>query len=208
MKVLAINGSPRAESNTGRALSLMAEELAASGIETEIVQVGRENVRGCIGCRRCFADPDGRCVITGDSLNSVSEKARAADGLVLASPTYYAGIAGAMKCFLDRLFYSSSRYFRGKAGASLTIARRAGVVDVIHQLNNYMNLAEMLIAPSQYWMGVFGAAEGEILEDAEGLQTIRRSARGLGWLIRVIDASKNTIPFPPAEERQRTNFIR
>jgi multimeric flavodoxin WrbA len=208
VKVFAINGSPRPDNNTGRALGVMRAELEKNGIETEVFSLGRENIHGCTGCRGCFSAADNFCVITGDSLNSAAEKARAADGLVFAVPTYYAGIAGTMKCFLDRLFYSSSRFFRGKAGASLTVARRAGGVDTIHQLNNYMNLAEMVIAPSHYWASVFGMSPGEIEKDGEGIQTIRRNAGALAWLLKIIDAAKETHPFPAIEERVRTNFIR
>jgi multimeric flavodoxin WrbA len=187
----------------------MAEELAKDGIETEIVAVGGENIHGCRSCGYCFKAEGGRCAITQDCLNDVAGKARAADGIILGSPTYYAGIAGAMKCFCDRLFYTSSRYFKGKVGASVAIARRAGTVDTIHQLNNYMNLAEMVIAPSQYWVVAFGMKQGETAQDAEGLQTVRNHARAMGWLLKMMDATKKNLPYPEdTEARARTNFIR
>ena len=158
MKVLAINGSPRKDSNTGNALGLMAEELAKDGIQTEIITIG--DVHGCRGCAYCVKSPGNHCVMNDDCLNDTADKARAAHGIILGSPTYFGGIAGAMKSFCDRLFYTSRPYFKGKVGASVAIARRAAAVDTIHQLNNYLNLAEMVISPSQYWVIAFGMQQG------------------------------------------------
>ncbi|MCL1817747.1 MAG: flavodoxin family protein [Spirochaetaceae bacterium] len=209
MKVIAINGSPRKDSNTGKALSLMSEELAKDGIETEIITVGNENIHGCVACRACLSSEGNRCAITTDCLNDVAEKARAADGIILGSPTYFAGIAGTMKCFLDRFFYNSRPYLQGKAAASVAITRRAGAVDTVHQLNNYLNLAEMVIAPSQYWVIAYGMEQGEIFQDDEGIQTVRKNARALSWVLRIIAAAKTQIPYPAdTEPRIRTNFIR
>jgi multimeric flavodoxin WrbA len=208
MKVVAINGSPRKNSNTLQALTLMAEELYRESIETEIIGIGHEDIHGCIGCRYCFSSENNACVFTSDGLNAVAAKARAADGLILGSPTYYGGIAGTMKSFLDRLFYTSSRYLKSKVGTSVAIARRAAAVDTIHQLNNYLNLAEMVIPPSQYWVIAFGMAQSEIQKDAEGIQTVRKNAQAMAWLLKIIDATRQTIPFPPSAERERTNFIR
>ncbi|MCL2705001.1 MAG: flavodoxin family protein [Spirochaetaceae bacterium] len=209
MKVIALNGSPRENGNTFFALSKMAEELIKEGIETEIIQVGSRKIRGCMGCGHCLQSENNYCAMTDDILNKTVDIVREADGLILGSPTYYSGISGTMKSFLDRLFYTSFRkYFKQKVGASVSIARRAGAVDVIHQLNNYFNLAEMIIAPSQYWTIVFGAAQGEIAKDDEGIQTIQRNAQAMAWLLKIIDATRNTIPFPVHDGRARTNFIR
>jgi multimeric flavodoxin WrbA len=209
MKVIALNGSPRQESNTGKALVVMAEELARDSIETEIITVGNQNIHGCHSCGYCSKSENHHCAITKDGVNEIADKARLADGLILGAPTYYAGIAGTMKCLLDRLFYTSRQYLRGKVGASVAIARRAGAVDTIHQLNNYLNLAEMVISPSQYWVIAFGMEQGEIFKDLEGFQTIRRSARAMAWLLKMIDAAKTSLPFPAdTEKRARTNFIR
>jgi multimeric flavodoxin WrbA len=186
----------------------MAEELRKDSIETEIIDIGHENIHGCHACGYCFKSENNRCAIK-DCLNELADRIRAADGLILGAPTYYAGIAGAMKCFLDRLFYTSRQYLKSKVGASVAIARRAGAVDTIHQLNNYLNLAEMVITPSQYWTIAFGMDQGEIDKDAEGLQTIRKHARAMAWLLKIIDATKTSVPFPKdTEERARTNFIR
>ena len=209
MKVLAINGSPRKDSNTAKALGLMAEELAKDGVETEIINVGSQTVYGCRGCGHCAKSPGNHCAITQDCLNEAADKARAAGGLILGCPTYFAGMAGTMKCFCDRLFYTSRTLFKGKVGASVSIARRAGAVDTIHQLNNYLNLAEMVITPSQYWVIAFGMQQGEISQDAEGLQTIRKNARAMAWLLKMIDACKDSNPYPAdTQARARTNFIR
>jgi multimeric flavodoxin WrbA len=210
MNVLAINGSPHAEGNTAEALGLMAAELKKEGIDCEIITLNAAKMRGCVGCGTCGSRDGNWCFIEGDGLNEIAKKARDADGLILGAPTYYGGIAGHMKSFLDRLFYTSSKYLRHKVGACVSIARRAGAVDTVHQLNNYFNLAEMVIAPSQYWQGVYGMKPGEIAKDAEGVQTVQRNARAMAWLLKSLDAAKTAgIPFPANDDpRARTNFIR
>lgn len=208
MKVIAINGSPRKDGNTSKALELMADELENDGIGVEIIHVGHLSIHGCTGCGYCQRSELNQCVFKDDIVNETSGKMRKADGIILASPTYYAGIAGTMKSFLDRVFYSSSNYFKYKIGTVITAVRRAGGVDVVHQLTNYLNLAQMVIPPSQYWTVVYGMREGEILQDGEGVQTIQKNAQAMAWLLKVIDAGKGKIPLPREEERVRTNFIR
>lgn len=208
MKVIAINGSPHKKGNTYQALELMTKELRSQGLDTEIINIGGNSIHGCIGCGYCNTSEHHHCVFNDDNVNEISDKMRAADGIILSSPTYYAGIAGTMKCFLDRVFYSSSRYFKYKVATSISVVRRAGGVDVVHQLNNYINLAQMVIPPSQYWTTAYGMSEGEILKDLEGVQTLQKNARSMAWLIKVIDANKDTIPFPTEEKRVMTNFIR
>jgi multimeric flavodoxin WrbA len=208
MKVIAINGSPHKNGNTYTALKLMADELNKEGIEVEIIQVGSQSIHGCIGCGYCEQSENNQCVFKNDILNETVIKMRQADGIILGSPTYYAGIAGTMKSFLDRTFFSSSQYFKYKVGTAVTSVRRAGGVDVIHQLVNYLNLAETVTPPSQYWTIAYGLSEGEVLRDGEGIQTIRKNARAMAWLLKVIDASKGKIPTPQDEERIMTNFIR
>lgn len=208
MKVIAINGSPRKNGNTGQALQLMADELKKEGIEVEIIQIGHKNIHGCIACGHCFTSEQNQCIFKDDILNEVAAKMREADGFILGSPTYYAGIAGTMKSFLDRVFYTSSGYFKYKVATSVAVVRRAGGVDVVHQLNNYLNLAQTVTPPSQYWTVGYGRSEGEVHQDGEGIQTLRKNARAMAWLLKVIDASKGKIPFPIEEERVMTNFIR
>ncbi|MDR2944463.1 MAG: flavodoxin family protein [Methanosarcinales archaeon] len=208
MKVIAINGSPRKDGNTAAALKIMSEELEKAGIDVEIIHIGGESIRGCRGCFYCMSSENNHCAIKEDSVNEVALKMRGADGMILASPTYYAGISGTMKCFLDRVFFTSSEYFKYKVGTSLTAVRRAGGVDVTHQLNNFLNLAEIIMPPSQYWTVVYGSGKEEILKDAEGVQTLRKNARAMAWLLKAVAAGKETIPLPEDESRVMMNFIR
>ena len=208
MKVTAINGSPQANGNTHAALAAMGEILKSEGIEVEILHVGAKGIHGCIACGYCWTSKDNLCVFKDDIVNEYSLKMRASDGIVLGSPTYYAGVAGDMKCFLDRVFFSSSGYFKHKVGTGIAVVRRAGGVDVVHQLMNFFNLAETITPPSQYWTVAYGMEKDEVARDDEGMQTLRRNARSMAWLLKVLDATKGTIPPPADEERAMTNFIR
>ncbi len=208
MKVIAINGSPRKDGNTNQALKIMAHELERQGIEVEIIHIGHLNIHGCIHCGYCWTSEGNHCVFKDDIVNETAKKMREADGFILGSPTYYAGIAGTMKAFLDRVFFTSSGYFKYKAATSISVVRRAGGVDVVHQLNNYLNLAQTVIPPSQYWTVAYGMDKGEIIQDEEGIQTIRKNARSMAWLLKIIDAGKENIPVPVEEDHVMTNFIR
>ncbi len=208
MKVIAINGSPRINGNTHDVLRCMADELLVLGIETEIVQIGNHDIRGCTDCGFCRRAEDHLCIFSHDLVNEISIKMRKADGFILGSPVYYSGIAGNMKAFLDRIFYSSSGYFSYKVATSVAVARRAGTVDVVHQLNNYLHLAETVLPPSHYWTGVYGRESGEALQDIEGIQTIRQHARSMGWLLNALEAGRMSFPPPHPEHRVRMNFIR
>jgi len=206
MKVLAINGSPNAEGSTNEALRVVAGELEAQGIVVEIVTVGDKSIRGCTGCRGCRTA--GRCVLPDREFHDAAEKAYEADGLILGSPVYYGGITGTMKNFLDRLFFSDMKgRMRYKAGASLVILRRAGAMSAYQQLNNYLTASEMLVAPCQ-WMAVFGAQTGEIGQDLEGMQRLRRLGRNMAWVMKMKDMTKDTLTPPPPEERVFFNYIR
>ena len=208
MKVIAINGSPRKNGNTNQALKIMADELEQQGIEVEIIQIGHLNIHGCIHCGYCWTSEGNHCVFKDDIVNETAKKIREADGFILGSPTYYAGIAGTMKAFLDRVFFTSSDYFKYKVATSISVVRRAGGVDVVHQLNNYLNLAQTVMPPSQYWTVAYGMDKGEIIQDEEGIQTIRKNARSMAWLLKIIDAGKENIPVPAEEDHVMTNFIR
>lgn len=208
MKVIAINGSPRANGNTAAALRVMTEELERQEIETKTIQVGHRELHGCIACGHCWSSDQNRCVFEDDLVNDTSEQMRQADGFILGSPTYYAGIAGTMKSFLDRVFFSSSGYFRFKVATSVAVVRRAGGVDVVHQLNNYLNLSQTVLPPSQYWTIAYGMDPDEALEDAEGIQTLQKNARSMAWLLKAVQIGKYKIPLPEGEERAVTNFIR
>ena len=208
MNVVAINGSPRKDGNTAAALRLMADELEKQGIGVEIIQIGHLPIHGCIACGHCQTSEGNWCVFTDDIVNEVSAKMRAADGLILASPTYFAGVTGSLKSFLDRVFMSGWGKFRLKVATSVAAVRRAGGVDVVHQLNDFLELAETVIPPSQYWTLAFGREKGEVLQDGEGTQTLRKNARAMAWLLKLIEAGKGRIPLPEDEEREITNFIR
>ncbi len=181
-----------------------------------------EQARGCLylqgrcyrrlyqyrGCFYCGSSENNQCIIKTDSVNEIAMKMRDADGIILGSPTYYGGISGTMKCFLDRVFFSSSRYFKYKVGTAVTVVRRAGGTDVTHQLDNYLTLSEMIKPPSQYWMVGYGREKGEVLQDGEGVQTIRKNARAMVWLLKVVAAGKESVPMPENEPRVMTHFIR
>lgn len=208
MKVIAINGSPRVNGNTAIALKAMTSELEKQGIETETIQIGNQSIHGCIACGHCYKSEGNRCVFKDDCVNETAQKMRDADGFILGCPTYYAGIPGTMKSFLDRVFFTSSRYFRLKVATSAAVVRRAGGVDVVHQLNNYLNLAQTVIPPSQYWMIGYGREKGEVEGDGEGMQTLVKNASAMAWLLKLIEAGKDTVPPPEDEKRVMTSFIR
>lgn len=208
MKVIAINGSPHKNGNTTLALKTMTDELERQGIETETIQIGQLSMHGCIACGHCAKSEGNRCVFSDDPVNEIAQKMRDAQGFILGCPTYYAGIPGTMKSFLDRVFFTSSRYFRGKVATSAAVVRRAGGVDVMHQLNNYLNLAQVVIPPSQYWTIAYGRLPGEAAGDGEGMQTLTKNARSMAWLLKLIEHGKDVLPLPEDEQRIMTSFIR
>ena len=204
MKVLAINGSPHTKGCTYTALRLAADELEKQGIEVEIVQVGNQAIHGCTACGACRGRETPGCVFD-DVVNVCIGKAEQADGILLGSPVYYSGIAGAMKCFLDRFFYAGPD-LKYKVGAAVVSARRSGVVDTFHQMNNYLNLADVAIVPSHYWNAVHGNSAEEVLEDKEGVQVMQTLGRNMAWLMKSIEAGR--VPIPGQEKRIFTNFVR
>lgn len=205
MKVLLINGSPKANGNTAIALAEMEKVFAQNGIETELIHVGNQVIRGCIGCLSCYKS--GKCSID-DIVNEVAPKLEAADGMVLGSPVYYASANGTLISFLDRLFYSAGFDKTMKVGASVTVARRGGCSSTFDEMNKYFTIAGMPVASSQYWNSVHGAAPGEAAQDAEGLQTMRTLANNMSFLIKSIALGKEAYGVPEKEPYQRTNFIR
>ncbi len=206
MKVLLINGSPKREGNTFIALSEVKKTLEAEGLEAEIVHVGDKPLRGCMACGEC--EKLGRCIIH-DLVNDIQEKFKAADGVVIGSPVYYAAPAGTLVSFLDRLFYSSKFAKSMKVGASVAVARRSGTTATFDALNKYFTISNMPIVSSSYWNNVHGGAPGDASQDAEGLQTLRLLAKNMAFLIKAIRLGKDTYGTPLLDEpRQRTNFIR
>jgi multimeric flavodoxin WrbA len=205
MKVLMINGSPRPNGNTAMALTEMEKIFAQEGIETETIQVGNQNIRGCIACGHCYKN--GKCVFD-DCINDIAAKFEDADGLVVASPVYYASANATLIAVLDRLFYCSRFSKTMKVGASVAVARRGGCSATFDQLNKYFTISGMPIASSQYWNSVHGGAPGQAAEDAEGLQTMRTLARNMSFLMKSISLGKEQFGLPEREPHQFTNFIR
>ena len=205
MKVLIINGSPRVGGNTTIAVNEMVKVFDAEGVESEIVQIGNKDVRGCIACGSCAAK--GRCVFD-DVVNELAPKFEAADGLVVASPVYYASANATLIACLDRLFYSTHFDKTMKVGASVVAARRGGLSATFDELNKYFTICGMPVASSQYWNSVHGREPGQAAEDAEGLQTMRVLARNMTFLMKSIALGKEKYGLPEKEEWQPTHFIR
>lgn len=209
MKVIAINGSPRKDGNTYQALSYMAEILKTYDIDTEIINIGAKPIQGCTACSSCFKPDAKGCVFNDDLVNSTAAKLRPAQGFILGSPTYCGGIAGGFKAFLDRLFYSNyAAGFTGKVAGLAVVARRSGGVEVVHQLANYLMLTQTLLAPSRYWALTHGLHKGEIFKDDEGMQILGEHAHNIAWLIRMINATKDSVPPFASANKVMTNFVR
>lgn len=204
MKVLLINGSPRMKGNTTLALEEMVKTFHAEGIETEMINIGNKAIRGCIACGTCR--DRGQCVFD-DEVNLCAKKFEECDGLVVASPVYYASANATLIAFLDRLFYSTSFDKTMKVGASVVVARRGGCSATFDELNKYFTISGMPVASSHYWNSVHGAAPGEAAEDKEGLQTLRALARNMAFLMKSIALGKEKYGLPEKEERVWTNFI-
>lgn len=205
MKVLAINGSPRADGNTSIALNEMKTVFEQEGVEFEIVQIGAREVRGCIACNRC--GKTGKCVFD-DVVNELAPKFEEADGLVVASPVYYASANATLIACLDRLFYSTAFDKTMKVGASVVCARRGGCSATFDELNKFFAISGMPIASSQYWNSIHGLSRGEAEQDGEGRQTMRTLARNMTFLMRSIALGREKYGLPEQEARVSTHFIR
>ena len=205
MKVLIINGSPRKDGNTTIALNEMISVFNAEGIETECVQIGNKDVRGCIACNTCAEK--GKCVFD-DVVNELAPRFEEADGLVVASPVYYASANATLVACLDRLFYSTGFDKTMKVGASVVCARRGGLSATFDELNKYFTICGMPVASSQYWNSIHGREKGQANEDAEGLQTMRVLARNMTFLMKSIALGKEKYGLPETEEHAWTHFIR
>lgn len=205
MKILLINGSPRVGGNTSIALAEMEKVFACEGIEYETVQIGQKNIRGCIACGSC--KKLGKCVFE-DDVNEIAKKFEESDGLVVASPVYYASANATLIALLDRLFYSAHFDKTMKVGASVAVARRGGASATFDELNKYFTISGMPIASSKYWNSVHGGAPGQAQEDAEGLQTMRTLARNMSFLVKSIALGKEKYGLPEKEVSVMTSFVR
>ena len=205
MKVLLINGSPRPKGNTTLALAEMEKVFRENGIETEEIRVGNKAVRGCIACGTCHEK--GKCVFE-DLVNETAPKFEAAEGIVVATPVYYASANATLIAFLDRLFYSTHFDKTMKVGASVAVCRRGGASVTFDELNKYFTISNMPVASSQYWNSVHGREAGEAAADEEGLQTMRVLARNMSFLMKSIELGKQQFGLPTKEEWKATHFIR
>ena len=205
MKVLVINGSPREEGNTAKLIGEAVGIFKKEDVECEVYQIGKKGIRGCMACGYCWEH--GCCAIK-DDVNMLAAKLAECDGLLIASPVYYASANGSLISLLDRLFYSSGCDTRMKVGAAFAVARRAGTTATFDELNKYFTINQMPIASGRYWNNGFGAAGGEIAGDKEGLQNARTVARNMVFLMRSIALGKERFGLPEQEDTAFTNFIR
>jgi multimeric flavodoxin WrbA len=207
MKVLLVNGSPNKKGCTYTALCEVENQLNTFNIETEIFYLGKKPIRGCTACGKC-AETE-KCVFDDDAVNVALSKGNKSDGFVFGCPVHYAGVSGFIKSFLDRCFFSGSNVFAYKPGAAVVSCRRAGSTAALEQLNKYFSINNMPIVSSQYWNMVHGNTPAEVLQDLEGLQTMRTLGRNMAWLLKSIEAGKKAgVILPELEDRIWTNFIR
>lgn len=207
MKVLLINGSARKEC-TYTALAKVAESLNEEEIETEIINIGGNPIRDCIGCGMCSKNGNSRCIFNDDIVNEIIEKAEKSDGFVFGSPVYYAHPSGRILSVLDRAFYAGKKAFKFKPGASIISARRGGTIASFDVLNKYFSINQMPIVSSTYWNNVHGNNKEEVAKDLEGMQTMYNLGKNMAWLLKCIEAGKNSNVKKPENKVVKTNFIR
>lgn len=213
VKVVIINGSPNKDGNTVYGLKLVADELKKENITVEWIHVGGTNVRGCLSCWKCAQTQSGTCVIKTDIVNESIKTMAEADGLLIGSPIYFEGVNGSLKSFLDRTFLvlgfaSESKPLRLKVGASMVAVRRSGGINALNTLNKYLSISEMLIPTSNYWNQIYGMAPGDAEKDEEGCQAMQVLGKNMAYLLKMREATKDTIPEPELTPKVLTNFIR
>lgn len=211
MRVVAFNGSPRNQGNTYHAIKVVFDELEKEGIETEIINVGSKNIRGCLACYKCKVNQDEKCAQTGDEVNDWIQKMKQADGIIIGSPTHFASVGGTMTSFLDRAFFvasSNNRLFRHKTGAAVVAVRRSGGISALDQLNRYILYSEMFMPASNYWNVIHGTMPGEVLQDEEGVQIMRVLGKNMALLMKSLELGKGAVKAPEFEDKITTNFIR
>lgn len=207
MNVLLVNGSPHPKGCTWTALNEAAQQLEKNGVQTTLLQVGSKAVRGCIACGKCRES--GYCIFKDDPVNEGIDLLRAADGLIVGSPVYYAGPNATLCAFLDRVFFLKAAPYAFKPAACVVSCRRGGASASFDRLNKYFTIARMPVVASQYWNSIHGNAPEEAAQDAEGLQTMRTLGDNMAWLLKCIAAGRAAGIMPPTPEPwQATNFIR
>ena len=208
MKVLLINGSSRKEGCTFTALTEVAKSLEMNGIDTEIIHLGANAIRDCVGCGACKGNDNG-CIFKDDIVNEIIEKAKTADGFIFGSPVYYAHPSGRILSLMDRLFYAGARHFAFKPAAAIVSARRAGTTASIDAITKHFTINQMPVVSSNYWNLVHGNSPDDVKQDLEGLQIMRVLGENMAWLLKCIEVGKNTGINPPQTEKKIwTNFIR
>ncbi|MCI8367388.1 MAG: flavodoxin family protein [Eggerthellaceae bacterium] len=209
MKVLLVNGSPRKNGNTDRALEECAAVLNAEGIETELIWIGAQPIRGCTACGACTRNGDNKCIFDDDLVNPLIRMAAEADGYIFGSPVYYAGLNGSLKSLMDRMFYAGGSVMRQKPAAGIACARRAGSTLTADEINKFFQINGMPVVSSTYWNVVHGRGAGEVVGDGEGLQTMRNLGRSMAWLLKCIEAGAAAgIAAPELERGCMTNMVR
>ena len=203
MKVLILNGSPRVNGCTARALEEVSKSLNEEGIETETINVGNKDIRGCIACKSCFKT--GKCVFN-DIVNDIAVKFEKSDGIIIGSPVYYAGSNGTIISLLDRLFYSTHFDKTMKVGACVLSSRRAGSTSAMDEINKYFTISNMPIVSSSYWNEVHGFRASDVEKDKEGLQTMRNLGRNMAFMIKAIKLGKEKYGLPKIERDEFTSF--
>ena len=191
MKVVAFNGSPRKEGNTASLIKQVLEELEKEGIETETVQVGGKSIHGCTACTKCFENKDRKCVIDKDIVNDCIEKMFEADGIILASPTYFADLTPEIKALIDRAGFvaiANGSIFKRKVGAAVVAVRRAGAIHAFDSINHFFTISQMIIPGSSYWNIGMGLVEGDVEKDEEGIQTMQVLGQNMAWLLKKLNA--------------------
>lgn len=209
MNVIAICGSPRINGNTSILINEVFEELNKEGISTELLNIAHKPVNGCISCFKCLDLKNEQCIFKNDIVNEIVQKMKNADGIILASPVYYADLSGQMKSFLDRAFFvcgANGGLLKRKVGASIAVARRAGATTTLNSLNHYFLISEMFVVGSSYWNLAFGRSQGEVSEDAEGLETMRNLGKNMAFAIKSFHNNKSSSP--NTLKTAWTNFIR
>jgi multimeric flavodoxin WrbA len=187
MKVVAFNGSARKDGNTALLVKHVFAELEKEGIKTEMVQLAGEEIRGCIACGLCFENKDGRCVIKGDVVNVCIEKMRAAEGIILASPTYFSDISPELKALIDRsgmVGRANDDIYKRKVGAAVVAERRGGAIHAFDTINHFFFISQMIVPGSSYWNMAIGQEKGDVERDKEGIETMRTLGRNMAWLLK------------------------
>lgn len=190
MKVVAFNGSPRKEGNTAALIRHVLAELEKEGIETEVVQVGGKRIHGCTACGKCYEKMDKKCINDKDIVNECIEKILEADGVILASPTYFADLTPELKALIDRAGFvakANNEMFRHKVGAAVVAVRRAGSIHVFDSINHFFTISQMIIPGSSYWNMGIGLAEGDVEKDEEGIQTMQTLGQNMAWLLKKLN---------------------